>query len=275
MIKLVATDLDGTLLPTKHSASFITGEDRAQFVTAYSVEVLRRAQDRSVYVVPVTARPLRTTLPIMEDYDLRRYAIVTSGARVYDRATGADLHVTSLDHRHALELVRALRAAFPGIAFASERGEEFVREPQYVTVYPPPPGHLVAPAEEWLDAPVLKIMMKHADVTLDEMDKIAREFANDEVHFSTTGGTFVEMLSTATSKLAAVEALCAHLEISADEVVAFGDWPNDIPMLRWARTGVAPASAHAEVLDAADEICGSNDEDGVPRFLDELVRGDR
>jgi len=62
--------------------------------------------------------------------------------------------------------------------------------------------------------------------------------------------------------------LAAERGISAEEVVAFGDMPNDLPMLTWAGLGVAVANAHPSVLAAADEVTASNDDDGVAQVLD-------
>jgi hydroxymethylpyrimidine pyrophosphatase-like HAD family hydrolase len=58
--------------------------------------------------------------------------------------------------------------------------------------------------------------------------------------------------------------------VTAAEVVAFGDMPNDLPMLAWAGRGVAVANAHPAVLAAADEVTDSNDDDGVATYLDRL-----
>ena len=57
------------------------------------------------------------------------------------------------------------------------------------------------------------------------------------------------------------------------EAVAFGDMPNDLPMLAWAGRGVAMANGHPAVLAAADEVTGSNDEDGVAAFLAAMLGG--
>jgi hydroxymethylpyrimidine pyrophosphatase-like HAD family hydrolase len=59
--------------------------------------------------------------------------------------------------------------------------------------------------------------------------------------------------------------------IDAADVIAFGDYPNDVPMLAWAGRGVAVANAHAEVLAIADEVTASNDDDGVAIVLERLA----
>lgn len=63
----------------------------------------------------------------------------------------------------------------------------------------------------------------------------------------------------------------ASLGIPAAETVAFGDMPNDVPMLEWAGHGVAVANAHPDALAAADEVTASNDEDGVALVLERLL----
>jgi hydroxymethylpyrimidine pyrophosphatase-like HAD family hydrolase len=78
----------------------------------------------------------------------------------------------------------------------------------------------------------------------------------------------VEIVPLGTSKATGVEELARPLGIGSDEVVAFGDMPNDIPMLLWAGLGVAMGNAHPEVLAAADEVTAPNSDDGVARVLE-------
>ena len=91
-----------------------------------------------------------------------------------------------------------------------------------------------------------------------------------------SGAPFVEILADGVNKAWAVAKLCEHLGIDRAEVLAFGDAPNDAELLAWAGRGVAMANAHPEALVAADEVAGSNEEDGVAavleRLLDDLAR---
>ena len=59
-----------------------------------------------------------------------------------------------------------------------------------------------------------------------------------------------------------------HLGVDRDDVITFGDMPNDVPMLRWAGHGVAMRNSHPEALAAADEVTGTNREDGVAQVLE-------
>jgi len=76
------------------------------------------------------------------------------------------------------------------------------------------------------------------------------------------------------SKLSALKFLCGQLDVAPDEVIAFGDSEVDIPMLQWSGLGVAVAVANADraVLDRADVVTDSCDEDGVAGYLDMLLR---
>jgi hydroxymethylpyrimidine pyrophosphatase-like HAD family hydrolase len=85
------------------------------------------------------------------------------------------------------------------------------------------------------------------------------------------GGGLAELLAPGVSKASALARWCAHQGIDAADVWAFGDMPNDLPMLRWAGRGHAVANAHPEVLATADAVVASNDDDGVARVLESLL----
>ena len=84
--------------------------------------------------------------------------------------------------------------------------------------------------------------------------------ADAHVH---SGSDFVEVSAAGVTKAAAVAAYGAERGISASEVVAVGDMPNDLPMLRWAGWSVAVANAHPDVLASCDARTASNNDDGV------------
>ena len=73
------------------------------------------------------------------------------------------------------------------------------------------------------------------------------------------------------SKATTLARLCQQQGIDAADVVAFGDMPNDLPMILWAGTSFAVANAHPDVVAAADHVCPSNDEDGVAQMLERLL----
>ena len=85
------------------------------------------------------------------------------------------------------------------------------------------------------------------------------------------GPKIIEIAAAGVSKATGLARLCGNLGIDPTEVIAFGDMPNDLPMLRLAGRAVAVANAHPEVLAAAHEITASNDEDGVAQRIEALL----
>jgi hydroxymethylpyrimidine pyrophosphatase-like HAD family hydrolase len=84
-------------------------------------------------------------------------------------------------------------------------------------------------------------------------------------------GEWVELLPDGVSKASGLAMVCERLGIHAAEVVAVGDNWNDLPMLAWAGVGVAMANSSAEMLEIADRVVASADDDGVADLLDELA----
>jgi len=99
---------------------------------------------------------------------------------------------------------------------------------------------------------------------------MTRVFASSRATVTHSGSHFVEVMAPGVSKASMLQDYCATLGIAAAEVIAFGDMPNDLPMLHWAGCGVAVANAHPEVLAAADLVTRSNDADGVALALERL-----
>ena len=272
--RLVATDLDGTLLTTAMSASRdIVERDVADHVR----DLLRRVQEAGVLIVPVTARAPRSVVPIASAFGIRGYAICGSGSLVYDldREEQLDEHV--LQAEVAARLVEGLRAAHPGVVFAAERNLQWVREPAYGNPVLPIPGDISEEdALSMVRSGVTKLVAKHPTLGQDVLMHAARQVLGDAAHVGHAGaGVHIEILAAGATKAATLERLCARLGISSSEVVAFGDYEIDIPMLVWAGLGVAPSNAADDVRAAADDTCGSCDEDGVVRYLDVLLRAGR
>ena len=93
-------------------------------------------------------------------------------------------------------------------------------------------------------------------------------------HLGTTtwSSTFalVEISAVGVTKASTLATLAAELGIGPAEVIAFGDMPNDLPLLEWAGTSYAMANAHPTVLALADHVAPPNDEDGVAAVLTEV-----
>jgi Cof subfamily protein (haloacid dehalogenase superfamily) len=259
-VRLVASDLDGTLLRSDLSVS-----DRTR-------TALGRAVAAGIRVVVVSARPPRWLGVELDKLGVPGTGICCNGAVVYDFERGVAVAHHPLAADLAVRLVERLRERAPGVAFACEDERfEFAREAGYVRLWEIGPEPPVRDALEFAAAPLTKLVAQHPELSQAELLAIAHEVCGDEAVATISGERLVELSAAGVTKAFALANLCAELGIGAGEVVAFGDMPNDVPMLEWAGRGVAVANAHPDALAAADEVTASNDEDGVALVLERLL----
>jgi Cof subfamily protein (haloacid dehalogenase superfamily) len=255
-VRLIASDIDGTLLHDDGAMS-----DR-------TVAALAAAEDAGLLVVLCTGRPPRWMKPVAEATGHHGLAVVANGALVYDLHTERVIEEFPIDVDVARALTTALRDAVPGIAFAVERATGMLHEPAYV-----PLGRyetIEADLEVLLEEPMAKLIAKHPEMTSAELHDAIAHLA-DVVELTYSAGTIVEISAPGITKAFALERVAAERGLTAADAVAFGDMPNDIPMLTWAGRGVAVANAHPDVLAIADEVCASNEEDGPAQVVERLL----
>lgn len=258
--KLVASDLDGTLLRSDG-----TVDDRTRRAVA-------AAEAAGATVVICTARPARWLKPFADALGHRGLAICANGAMIWDLHTESAIEASTLPPAIAQELVALLQAEVPGGAWAVERAAGFGHEPAYVSRWPVPDGTTVAAVEALVTQPAVKLMLRHEHLSADVLLQTAREVAGHLAEFSHSNSHdgLLEISAAGVSKATALARLCEEHQIAGEDVIAFGDMPNDLPMLAWAGHAVAVANAHPDVLAAADEVTASNDDDGVAQVLERL-----
>ncbi|WP_435858586.1 Cof-type HAD-IIB family hydrolase [Streptomyces pathocidini] len=270
-VRLIATDLDGTLLRDDKSVSERT------------VAALAAAERTGIEVFFVTGRPARWMGVVSEHVHGHGLAICANGAAVVDlHRDGKIIEVRPLERPDALATVKTLRAVAPGTTFAVELTTGIHYEPDY-----PPfhldPGATIATAEELLasgwagaDQPVLKLLAHHPRLGPDEFLALAREEAGAHGSFTRSSPTaLLEISGPGVSKAATLAHCCAERGIAPEEVVAFGDMPNDVEMLAWAGTSYAMANAHPDVLAATSARTVANNEDGVAVVIERIVAAAR
>jgi len=171
--------------------------------------------------------------------------------------------------------VHGISAALPECAFAAERvgtsatglpGGEFVTEGEYSHPWPDDEANRCPGRAD--RHPAIKLLARHHGVTSDELASAVTDLIGDaaEVTFSSNVG-MLEMSVPGVTKASGLAEVADLVGVGARDVVAFGDMPNDVPMLTWAGLGVAMANAHSAAIAAADERTGSNAEDGVAAVL--------
>jgi Cof subfamily protein (haloacid dehalogenase superfamily) len=263
--KLVASDVDGTLLGSGERPS------------ARTRAVLGRMAEAGVPLVLATGRPPRWVPVVSEAVGSGSLVVAANGAVLYDAVADRVLAAETIDAAQLDEVLAGLREAVPGCGIAVERvagsaharhREQFVSEPAYEHAWPNPDHTEVAPAELTAE-PVVKVLARHPTLTSDVMAGAARDAVGHlvDVTFSSSGG-LIECSRRGVTKATGLARAAAELGVAREDVVAFGDMPNDLAMLRWAGHGVGMANAHPDVLADVDEVTASNLEDGVASVLE-------
>lgn len=259
--RVVATDCDGTLLRTDGT------------VSSYTREVLSRITEAGIVVVLVTARPPRW-LDDLSDLGVSGTALCGNGAFVYDMSRRTVVGHRLMEPPLVGELLHDLRDRLPGARLATESVNGLGREPEFPSAEDDHRyvGDLTGLAEE----PAGKILVHHPGWDTEEISRRAAEVVGDRAEVRHSGAVRLgEISPRGVTKASALRDFCAALtpSVRLEEVWAFGDMPNDLPMLAAVGRGFAVANAHSDLRSVADEIVPGHEEDGVARTLARLLRG--
>ncbi|SPM33924.1 Hydroxymethylpyrimidine pyrophosphatase and other HAD family phosphatases, partial [Mycobacterium rhizamassiliense] len=262
---LVACDVDGTLF----------NEDEA--ITPRTRDAVRAAVDAGAQFVVATGRPPRWIRPVVDELGFTPIAVCANGAVIYDPATDRVISTHTLPVDTLAELAEIAARVIPGAGLAVERigarahdtaTPQFVSSPGYEHAWLNPDNTEVSIAD-LLSAPAIKLLIRKAGARSADMaaELVKHVGIEGDITYSTNNG-LVEIVPLGISKATGIEEVAKPLGISSGEVVAFGDMPNDMPMLVWAGLGVAMGNAHPDVVAVADEVTAPNSDDGVARVLE-------
>ncbi len=260
-VRLVATDLDGTIVRPDGS------------VSARVRAALAAVEDAGVPLVLVTGRPPRWMHPVVEATGHRGIAICANGAMVYD------LHTETVQDRFLLQpdvarqVVDRLLARMPEAVFAVERHESYAHEERYRMRWQADDVATVPTAADLLHEPMAKLLVRVESSSSDRMLAVARQALGDlaAVTHSNPRDCLLEVSAAGVTKASTLALLADRAGVAAAGVLAFGDQPNDVPMLVWAGHGYAMGDAHAEVLAAVPRRTASVLDDGVALVLETLL----
>jgi Cof subfamily protein (haloacid dehalogenase superfamily) len=258
--RLVATDIDGTLIHTDGTLSKRT------------LDVIHALP---VPLVLVTGRPVRWMRQLYDQMPEPVPAICANGAIVYDPATDKILRAEPLSVDLLLDVAERLRAAVPDIALAVEveDGRAFWYEKAWPLRWDGEHHNLrvLTSPEELTSVPAVKLLARSARHEPDAFyELISRTLGEIAETTHSSSSALVEISAAGVTKAAGLAWLCEREGIAASEVIAFGDMPNDVPMLAWVGHSVAMGNAHPAVRAVADEIGRTNDDDGVARHLEDV-----
>lgn len=261
-IRLVATDLDGTI---------VRADGTIAARTSRALAALRAAGREIVFV---TGRPPRWMREIADQTGYGGVAICSNGAVRYDVGAERIVSTHTLAPATIAALIDRLGSALPGVAFAAEYGEGFALEPAYPVVAGAGAIPTVCSRADLASRPAVKILARQVEFDPDLMAARAAEVAGGLATFTHSASLgLLEISPPGVTKASGLAEHVAELGIDRSEVMAFGDMPNDVAMLRWAGYSVAVANAHIAVRKAADEVTADVEADGVAAVLERLLAG--
>ncbi len=263
---LIACDVDGTLL------------DSDETISARTRDVIRAAVEAGTEFVLATGRPPRWVQPVVDALGFAPMAVCANGAVIYDPAGDRVLSARTLSVEILGELAEIATRVIPGVGLAVERvgnsahdtaTPQFVSSPGYEHAWLNPDNTEVSIAD-LLSTPAIKLLVRKPGARSADMAAVLAEYvgrSDGEITFSTNNG-LIEIVAPGVSKATGIEEIGRPRGITDGDVVAFGDMPNDVPMLLRAGHGVAMGNAHPDAMAAANEITTPNTDDGVARVLE-------
>ena len=280
MIRIIALDLDGTLLDSEKRLSEV---NRA---------ALERAAEKGVLIVPTTGRFFGMMPPAVRDLPFVRYAITINGAQVYDRETDTALVRDEIPLDMALGIMEVLdrydviydcyRQNWGWMTAAlQDKAADYATNEHYLKMVrefrkpvPELKAHLKATAGE---GDVQKIMLfatnRERSTAIDCLRKLSDEIAARFPDIKVTASTWnnIELNIKTAHKGNALRRFAEHLGFTLEDCMAFGDGMNDFTMVEAAGLGIAMANAEPEVKRVAKYVTLSNDEDGVAKGIDKWI----
>ncbi|GAA3349417.1 Cof-type HAD-IIB family hydrolase [Amorphoplanes nipponensis] len=258
--RMVVCDLDGTLLT---SAGRLSPRSRA---------VLRAVRRAGWPLLLCTARPVRDTRAVAVAIDAMMVAVCGNGSITYDFGRHRIVDEQPIPAAGLAATLRALRTAHPRVRFGAERGLDLLLEHDFELAATRCRGaQRVTRLDRVVDGRGFGKVIAQLDGAAPEYWPAIAAVLPASLTATVSTTAFCEIGRAGVTKAAAVRRIAGRSGVAAADVVAFGDMPNDLPLLTWAGTAVAVANAHPSVLAAADIVTATNDDDGVALVLEHLL----
>lgn len=235
-IKLIALDMDGTLL------------NRRQEISEENRKAITEAIEKGVQIVLSTGRHLHSTKPYADSMNLNSYLVVINGSQIWDpKGNLLESHPLQEDVIHSMwELCDKHGCRFWAMTGDSEFRKDFPKE---------------ISGREWLKFGFDLDDHEIRKAILEELQQ------NDQLEISNSSPLNIEVNALGINKANALKKICSELNITMDEVMAVGDSLNDLAMIQAAGCGVAMGNAQEAVKEAADWVTDTNDEHGVAKAI--------
>ena len=269
MIKLIAIDMDGTLLNSKKE---LLEETKQYFKNFHN-------KNTETLLVLCTGRPETGIRPYLKDLgylEENHYIISQNGANIYESQTGKrvmDAFVDSKVIQKWIELGKKHGISVMGVgvdyyySFDEDPTEWMEFDVKLVS------GKLKRiPTKESLNTDFYKILLMGDEEQLNEFETFIPQEWRDEFYVVRSQKYLVEVLTKGVNKAFGLEKLAQKLNIEPSEIAAIGDAANDIEMLEYAGLAIAMGNASEEVKAIADIVTDTNENNGVIKAIDKLIQ---
>ncbi len=261
-IRLIATDIDGTLLTSRHE------------LTPRTEAALRAAMDRGVHIVLATGKSFASARSLVARLGLTTPGVYIQGLLVCE-ADGTPLHTVTLDREVARETAAALAAdgfsmvAYCGTRILAPRRDAYTDR---LLQYHEPPPEVVGPlADALAHTPTHKLLAIGEPEAISALRRRLEPHLDGRARLVQALHDALEILPPGASKGAGLGWLLGWMGIPPAQVLAIGDGENDVEMLQLAGMGVAVANAMPHALAAADAVVASHDAEGVAEAVQRFV----
>lgn len=249
---MIVTDLDMTLLRTDGT------------VSNHTISTLRRCRQKGIKIVFATARTLGGVQTFLDLIPCDA-VICYNGAVIHD--VDSDKTIFPIPAHSAKLLLRNLHNGFPHMTLMADINGTIYANFDVLSVW----KNARTVLTDFTDLPVSPVEHILAGIDCDETVKKVRTYLPESISIRKLNTNFLLFMNKEATKMNALRVLGSKLHISPGEMLAFGDDFNDREMIQTVGLGVAVSNAIREVKAVADEITGSNDEDGVACFIDRIL----
>lgn len=270
-IKLVASDLDGTLL------------NKNKEITPRLFDALQKLDELGILFVPATGRPFSTVPQAIKELPFLKYVITSNGAAIYDAAEQKNIIENYLTPE-AVDAVIAIARELPVITEYFIEGKAYIAKNIYddLTPFALTESHTAYIKNSRTPVADFWNEMKRNDTVLENINLVFKDMAlrkeiwnrlKDLGLASVTASTTknIEITSLSATKAKALEKLCEVLGLERKNVLAMGDGDNDMPMIQFAGIGVTMANGEEHIKQAADIIADDCNDFGAAKILEQII----
>ncbi|MBO5330126.1 MAG: HAD family phosphatase [Anaerotignum sp.] len=270
-IKLVASDLDGTLL------------NKNKEITPRLFDALKKLDELGIYFVPSMGRPFGTVPQAIKELPFLKYVITSNGATIYDATEKKNIIENYLTPEAVYAVIEIARE-LPVITEYFIEGKAYIAKKVYddLTPFDLTESHVTyiknsrTPVEDFWNE------MKRNNTVLENINLVFRDMELRKKTWdrlkalglaSVTAATTknIEITSLYATKAKALEKLCEVLGFTRENVLAMGDGDNDMPMIQFAGIGVAMANGEEHIKQAADIIADDCNDFGAAKILEQII----